>query len=186
MCYDKDTGINDQMNRGGIAMKMTSAQANKMLRQLSEELDALESQDSATRTFLAATVENLEAVRPAYDYAALQEKYAELEGRIRTIKHAMNLFNTSTVVPGFDMTIDAMLVYLPQLSHRKAQLARMKSTLPMERQTGRSSSSLIEYRYANYDIAQAAADFDRVSGLLARAQNALDLVNSTVEFEVDI
>ena len=42
-------------------MKMTSAQANKMLRQLSEELDALESQDSATRTFLAATVENLDA-----------------------------------------------------------------------------------------------------------------------------
>ena len=47
------------------------------------------------------------------------------------------------------------------------------------------SNNIIEYRYANYDIALAESEYKRVSGELAKAQNALDALNNTVVFEVE-
>jgi hypothetical protein len=42
----------------------------------------------------------------------------------------------------------------------------------------------VEYNYSNYDIEQAEADYEKAADELARAQTALDTVNTTVEFEV--
>jgi len=110
----------------------------------------------------------------------------ELERKIRTIKHEINLFNLNQSVPGFDMTVDQMLVYIPQLTARKNKLERMRSRLPRERVQDSYSrnSSLVEYEYSNYDIQQTEADYNKVADELARAQNALDQVNATVTFEV--
>ena len=167
-------------------MKMTSSQANKLIRQLGDELKTLEAREAKTRTFVAATVEDIESVRPEYDYDATQAAIIELENKIRKAKHALNMFNAETVVPGFDMAIDMMLIYLPQLTLRKRRLAHMKAAMPKERKEGYSrSSTIIEYSYANYDIDKANADYLAVSDELARAQTALDLINSTVEFELD-
>ena len=84
------------------------------------------------------------------------------------------------------MTIDQMLVYIPQLSARKRKLEQMKDKLPRERVRGGSfsNSGIIEYTYVNYDLKAVSRDYDKVTDELSRAQNALDLVNSTVEFEV--
>lgn len=168
-------------------MKVTSAQANKLLRQLSDELSTLESREQNTRSFVAATSEDIESVRPEYDYSDTQEKIITLETKIRALKHAINTFNTTTVVPDFDMTIDMMLVYLPQLTHRKSRLARLKNALPKERVDSYSrNSALIEYRYSNYPIEKANEDYLAVVDELSRAQTALDYVNSTVTFDLDI
>ena len=47
-------------------------------------------------------------------------------------------------------------------------------------------SGIVEYEYSNYDIKQAEADYAVVSDELARAQNALDAVNASVTFSVEI
>lgn len=169
-------------------MKVTSAEAAKIMRQLNEQLSALERREANSKTFLAALGEDLESARPAYDYAETQTAIAELQQKIRKVKHAINVFNTTTQVPGFDMTIDEMLVYLPQLSANAGKLSDMKDALPKTREsTGYSrGSNVIDYRYANYDIAAAAADYETASQLLAKAQTALDLVNSTAELELPI
>ena len=168
--------------------KVTSAEAAKILRQLNEQLSALERREANTDTFLAALGEDIESARPEYDYAGTQEAIKALQQQICKVKHAINVFNTVTKVPGFDITIDEMLVYLPQLSSTVAKLSRMKDTLPKTREsTGYSrNSAVIDYRYANYDITQAAADYDAAAQELARAQTALDLVNSTAELELPI
>ena len=44
----------------------------------------------------------------------------------------------------------------------------------------------IEYEYANYDIAQADADYNVVADELAKVQNALDTANATVMFEAEL
>ena len=168
-------------------MKVTSAQANKLLRQLSDELSTLETREQNTRSFVAATSEDIESVRPEYDYSDTQEKIIALETKIRALKHAINTFNTITVIPDFNMTIDMMLVYLPQLTRRKSKLDRMKNMLPKERESHSSrGTQLIEYRYANFDIEQVKADYAVVSDLLSRAQTALDYANNTVEFDLEI
>jgi hypothetical protein len=68
------------------------------------------------------------------------------------------------------------------------KLDQMRSKLPRERvkESFNRGSNIIDYDYANYDIAQAKADYDIVADKLARAQNALDLANTTVLFEIDL
>ena len=169
-------------------MKMTSAQAAKELRKLNDQHEALLAMEKKARTFVISIQEEPESVRPDYDYASRQEELADLEEKIRQLKHAINTFNVSTEVPGFDMTIDQMLVYIPQLTARKKKLDYMRKKLPKERvETGYGrNTNLVEYTYANYDIAAAEADYIKTTDVLSAAQNALDTVNTSVEFEMEI
>ena len=162
-------------------MKCTSAQANKLLKKLNDEYSALLDKEQRSRDFRAAMGEDIESVRPAYDYAKTQARLEELEGAIRRLKHAINRFNTTQVVDGFGITIDEMLVYIPQ----KSKLFEMKSRLPKERveeQYGRQSN-IIDYTYTNYDLAAVEADYEKTSDELSRAQLALDTVNQRDSFE---
>ena len=171
-------------------MKYTSAEANKLLKRLMDEEYALIQQESMRYTFIAATVENIEDVRPVYDFAATQKKIDEYDAAIREVKHAINRFNTTTTVPEFDMKIDEMLVYLPQLKRQKDKLATMFKRLPKNRKGhgyGEKASNFIEYEYANYDIEAAKKLYEEVSDRLVKAQLWLDKVNNDLkEIELEI
>lgn len=166
-------------------MKVTSAQANKLLKQLIEEKYMVRLEELNSIRFTAATVENIEEVRPEYDYETVSEKIREYDRKIRAVKHAINQFNVTSVVEEFGMTIDEMLVYLPQLGERMDALSKMASKPAKVRKETRSTN-LIEYEYANYDVKKAAEDYKKLYELKAKAQTALDTVNSTVMFEIEI
>lgn len=127
-------------------------------------------------------------MRPSYDYAATQAELARLEKTIRQIKHALNIFNTTHIVPGFNMTVDELLVYIPQLTKRKAKLYEMKGRLPKARepQLYGKGGYVIDYRYTNYDSTAVAQDYAAVSEELAKAQTALDVLNNTEIFELEL
>ena len=167
-------------------MKVTSAEANKLLRKLNDERGALLEKEMQNHIFTAATVENTEDARPAYSYAETRERLAALDGQIRRIKHALNRFNLTEELPGFGMTVDQALIYIPQLSERKRRLAQMRLIPEKQRNNVLRTGNLIEYTYANFDPAQADADYTAAADELARVQNALDLVNSTVQFEIEL
>ena len=115
----------------------------------------------------------------------MQQRLAEMEQTIRSLKHAINRFNVTHQVDGFDMTIDEMLVYIPQLTKRKEKLREMRAKLPKERieeQYGRQSN-IIDYAYTNYDLAEVEADYAKATDELTRAQLALDAVNQRETFE---
>ena len=159
-------------------MKYTSAQANKLLKKLNDEYSALLDKEQRSRDFRAAMGEDIESVRPAYDYAKTQARLEELEGAIRRLKHAINRFNTTQVVDGFGITIDEMLVYIPQLTKRKSRLPKER----VEEQYGRQSN-IIDYTYTNYDLTAVEADYEKTADELSRAQLALDTVNQQDSFE---
>lgn len=168
-------------------MRMTSAEAAKLLRKLNEELDNVLLMEEQSREFSAALGEDVESVRPAYDYGMVQKQIEELEARIRQVKHAVSSFNLVQEVPGFEgMTIDQMLVYIPQLSRRKTKLALMQQRLPKQRErvSYGGGSQIIDYSYANYDLEAVRADYEKVSEELSRAQTALDLVNTTEQLDI--
>ena len=169
-------------------MKYTSAEAAKLLRRLNEEHEALLMLESQSASFVAAVSEDVESIRPAYDLAAVQARLAELEAQVRKVKHALNVFNSTHTVPGFDMTVDQLLVYIPQLNRRKTKLRDMAGVLPKTRVRGRSAvnSAVIEYTYANYSVEEARAAADAAADELARAQTALDRVNNTETMEIDL
>lgn len=166
-------------------MQLTSAEAGKWLRKWHNEYRSLLLKESQGREFVAAVSENIEDCRPDYDYSTMQEEMKTLSAKIRQLKHAINIFNSTTVVPGFDMTIDEMLVYIPQLTARQEKLSAMAGK-PERARVDHYQSNIIDYVYVNYDLEEVKADANKVADELARAQLALDKVNSTVTFEVDI
>lgn len=166
-------------------MLYTSAEAAKLLRRLNDDKTSLESQEAQSSTFRAAITEDLDNARPPYNYSQTQSDIDSLEAKIRTVKHAINSFNLSQEVPGFDMTIDQLLVYIPQLTRKKAKLANMAARLPKTREIIRVAG-IIEYSYTNYDVEAAKRDYERVSDELARAQTALDVLNNSIKFEINV
>lgn len=166
-------------------MLYTSAEAAKLLRKLNEEKTAILSNESQSSNFQAAITEDIENARPEYDYVSAQKEIDEIDKKIRKVKHAINTFNLTHEVPGFDMTIDMMLVYIPQLTQKKNKLSAMKDKLPKTREIIRVAG-IIEYSYANYDVEKAKEDYDKVSDELSRAQTALDVLNNSVKFEIEI
>ena len=169
-------------------MKLTSQEAGKLVKKMNEKLQAVLAMEKKSASFLASVGEDLESCRPEYDYASVQKEIEELQSKVRSLRHALNLFNTTHTVPGFDMTIDEMLVYIPQLTKQKEKLDAMKSELPKSRvEPGYgTSTNFIDYKYLNYDVKAVEADYERVSSELSRAQTALDLVNSTESFDIDL
>lgn len=173
-----------------ISLKYTSAQAAKLLRKLKEEHQLLLNEEINDRFFLAATGEDVESLRPSYDFDKTQSALANLEAKIRKVKHAINLFNCSTVVEG--KTIDEILVYLPQLQERRNKLSAMIGR--RDKQRARSSvmsrysgqSAIIDYEYANYDIKKAEEFYRCVCDEISTLQTSLDLANTTGEIEIDL
>ena len=168
-------------------MDFTSASANKYLRRLQDEKDRLLRTEQEVSTYVLAEGETEEP--PAYDYAATRERVAQIDGQARAIRHALHQFNMETVLPNRGITIDEALILLAQLSGRKDRLNSLASRQPKERLSGRflgSNSGSVEYRYANYDVARAEADYRAVSDEIAELQLELDLVNQTEVFAVEL
>ena len=168
-------------------MTYTCAEAAKLLRSLNEELSVLRGREQKSYRFTASIDEDIESARPEYDYQGEQKKQDELAKKIRIVKHAINGFNLKTVIPEFGITIDEMLVYIPQLSEKKRKLTKMAGCLPKERTSDSTyGSKIIEYTYTNYEIADAEADLLRVTEELAKAQTALDQINSSATMEIEL
>ena len=162
-------------------MKYTSAEAGKLIKKLEDEIRRLQENEQKSATFRAASTEDPETLRPAYDFAETQAKIAALQEQLRTAKHAVNVFNTTHTLPGFDgLTIDQALVLLPQLNAQKEKLRMMAARLPKERVLGYN----IDYTIANYDIAAAADAYQEVSARLSALQLALDAANTTETMDI--
>lgn len=167
-------------------MKYTSAEAAKLIKSLNEQRSALATEIIKKSTFPAVMGEDPETVRPEFELAEALRTLEKLEERIRQVKHELNIFNATTVIPEVGMTIDQALIYIPQLSFCKDILAEMARRLPKERDMSPylNSSPIVNYIYANYEIEDAKKELKEVSEKLTQVQLALDRVNSTVTFEI--
>ena len=174
--------------KAGNIMQYTSAQANKLLKKLNDDYTAITKKEDLRKEFLVTLGENVENIRPDYDFSSVYNSLCEIENKIRRVKHALNVFNTKTLIPEFNITIDEMLILIPQLTRQKQKLALMKDKLPkMREQNSYSrSSSLVEYRYLNYDTKQVESEYEKVAAKLSKAQIALDLVNNSCKIDIDI
>ncbi len=171
----------------GVNMRYTSAEASKLLKKLEEEKSNCLNEERDRCIYNCALGEKQEDVKPEYDFSSTQGKLDEIEKSIRIVKHAINMFNTTTIVSEFNMTIDQMLIYIPQLTQKKDRLRRMQSTSPKKRNESMSlKNGVIDYVYTNYDIAEAKKSYEETAETLRKAQLALDKINSIECIEIDL
>ena len=163
---------------------VTSQEANKLLKKLDEEIQSWKILQENNKTFTAATIENKEELRPEFNFFEVQNQIAILEEKVRTIKHAINIFNCTTEIKalGVCMTIDQALVFLPQLTNKKYILGQMKDVPEQRRKT--VNGNIIDYTYRNYSLEDVNSEYDAACDLLTAVQNELNLVNATVKFEI--
>ena len=171
-------------------LKMTSAYASKLLKKLTDERNYLANIENSRNTYFAD--EGTEPVIPDYDYHETKQKISNLNDKIMMIRHAINLSNTTTLLQIGDkeLTVDSVLIRMPQLQAVKERLDDMRKNQQKEltrwRRWRYSIDEKAEIKYANYNIEDAKADYDKISSEIMMMQLALDRHNQTAEFEVDI
>ena len=167
---------------------VTSAEASKMLKKVLEEKNIVLASERQSSVFNASLGEDVDSVRPVYDYEETQKALEFFDRRIRILKHAINCFNAAQTVGDTGMTIDQVLVYIPQLTEMRTRLYDMQNRLPKQRTSvgGIGSNTVIDYRYTNYSVEKAKEDYTRVSDELRKVQTALDVVNTTVKMEIEL
>lgn len=163
-------------------MQLTSAMANKLIKQIREENQKIfyaEQKDSKT-TYIAGE----EPIPSDYSFVATQNLLWENNHKIRILRHAINRFNMETKLKTLGITIDQALVYMAMLTDDKTRLDRLRQAKPLERRTGMGGVS--EYTKRNYDAADVEAAYKSISDTLRTLQLELDEVNLTIPFDVDI
>lgn len=167
---------------------VTSAEASKMLKKVLEEKNILLANERQSSIFNASLGEEAESVRPVYNYEETQRSLEFFNWKIRILKHAINCFNSSQTVGNTGMTIDQILVYIPQLTEMRDRLFDMQNRLPKQRTYvgGIGRNMIIDYCYANYSVEKAKEDYTRISDELRMIQTALDVVNTTVTMEFEL
>lgn len=168
-------------------MDFTSASASKYLRRLQDDKEHLLSTEAETCTYVRAEGEADEP--PAYDYRATRERIDAIDRAVLAVRHALHGFNQRTVLPESGLTIDEALIVLAQLSAKRDRVAELRARQPRERlREGYygGAGAPVEYRYANYDVAEAQADYETLSDQIAALQLEIDLANQTQVFSVDL
>lgn len=169
-------------------MKMTSAYANKMLKQYQEEKEFWNNKERQSCVYTAAVGET--PVVPSYDFIKVSETIKELDAKICKLKHAINLANVTNEVQvgACHMSIDAILVEMAQWNRRKEFLDYLRKQEPkMRKESGFAARNTApEYQYINYDLELVKKEYESVSSYIMEMQLALDHYNQTVEFEVEL
>ena len=135
--------------------------------------------------YVAAVSENERELAPEFDLLAANQKLDELNHTISEIRHARNVFNTTTIVKDTVLTIDAVLVEMAMLEKDMNTFKNLAMAQPKVRNTSFGSNE-IEYKYANFDINDAKSLYEEKRDTLAMLKQKLDYTNSTEVFEINL
>ena len=134
---------------------------------------------------MAVSEGNPEELRPEFDFTATVDGIRSIDEKIRKIKHARNVFNTTTVLPEEKMTVDEALVLMATLNNNYGYFADLGNRQPKTRNRTQYKGE-IEYTYTNYNIGEAKKLAKDMYERILEIQSKLNLVNSTYNFEIDL
>ena len=151
---------------------MTINEIGKKIGDLKTERERLIEKDKKLRVFRASEFEDLEKLRPDYDYEGLQSELDGVEEEIRnlTVK-AISILSTQKVNEFHDMTVLDLLLYLRDLKEKEERLYEMTTHLERERH---ASAHLLEYEYINYDISKVEEDLRKTREELKKVRTFFD------------
>ena len=173
-------------------MKLTSDAASKRLKSLQEDYDILLQEQAAARA-VSMPMEDYRKAKEAgrefkkeFDFCGMQRNLVAVQREIEHLKHSINVFNATTVLPKHNVTIDQALVRMAFLSKRKKVLFEMRAiadvTLPSHRFM---SHEITTAEICAFDQTDAKMEYRSVCDELSALQQELNYVNVTVEFDYE-
>ena len=151
---------------------MTINEIGKKIGDLKTERERLIEKDKKLRVFRASEFEDLEKLRPDYDYEGLQSELDGVEEEIRNLTaKAISILTTQKVNEFHDMTLLDLLLYLRDLKEKEERLYEMTTHLERERH---ASPHLLEYEYINYDISKVEEGLRKTREELEKVRTFLD------------
>lgn len=167
-------------------IQISPAYASKLVKQKNDQVRAILALERETSTTTAYLDEDVSELRGVYDFSETQRQLEALNCDILKLKHAINVFNTTAVLPGLGYTIDAALVRMRMLSVTRDRLAAMMRVQPVIRKSSGYGKAQAEYVYRNYEAKDAEAAYQKTVAELTAIQMALDKANLDTTIEVDI
>lgn len=163
-------------------MKMNSDYANKTISNLQSEISSILQAEENGKTYSYGVSEN--PVVPDYSFSDTQRKLNELRGKIAALRHAINVFNVTTKIRDFDITVDEALGRMSMLYNDKKRLYAMLQ-IPEQNRVRAYGSREADIVNRNFNIEEVQAEYNRVSDELLRIQQAINVANLTIDFDVD-
>ena len=117
-------------------------------------------------------------ILPNYDYTETSGALLEYDDRIRKLKGLLAYANATTIVEGFDMTINEALIYLAQLNARVRRYDYLISFQKLTRKTV-GIDGKIEYTKILYDQEDAGRKLEEAKSEVIQLQMAIDRTNLT-------
>lgn len=164
-------------------MKVNSDYANKMCKKLIEEEKNILHEEAVSRTYSHAPSEK--PTVPQYSFQNTEERLRDVRGKIAALKHAINDFNVKTVLPEYGITVDQALHRMSVMHGDKNRLSEM-CKIPETERVREFGSKDPDIRHRNFDIKDVQEKYDKLCEELMRLQQAINVANLTVTFEVDI
>lgn len=164
-------------------MKMNSDYANKTIRNLQAEVDTILQAESRDKTYSYAVSEKSQI--PHYDFIETQEKLGELRSKIAVIRHAINKFNIEAHLVDSPLTVDEALGRMSLLHVEKKRLYVLLQ-VPEKTREHVYGSKEADYVCRNFNIDDVQKEYDRVCDELMQLQQAINIANLTIEFDVDV
>lgn len=161
-------------------MKMCNSEAMKAVKELEQKKkNILYTEDSRSTV---SYKEGEKKVTTYYDYAATRKAIAEIDGKIRTIKHALAVCNCTAKIDDFDITIGEALVYLAQLNAEYSQLDDLSDRNKLSRRI--TANGVLEYTECLYDPDEVIKEMEELHAKICKLQVAIDRANLTNYIEV--
>ena len=161
-------------------MKMCNSEAMKAIKELEEKKsNVIYTEDYRSKV---SYKEGEGKVLTKYDYAQTRKAVAEIDEKIRKIKHALAVCNCTAVVDDFNMTIGEALIYLAQLNAEYRQLDGLSENDKLSRRI--TANGVLEYTECLYDPEKAMKDCEALHSKICKLQVAIDRANLTNYIEV--
>lgn len=161
-------------------MKMCNSEAMKAVKELEQKKKNLLYTENSRSA--VSYKEGEKKVTTNYNYAETRKAIAEINGRIRAIKHALAVCNCTAKIDDFDITIGEALVYLAQLNAEYSQLDDLSDRNKLSRRI--TANGVLEYTECLYDPDEVMKEMEELHAKICKLQVAIDRANLTNYIEV--
>ncbi|MCH5156875.1 MAG: hypothetical protein J1G02_03240 [Clostridiales bacterium] len=163
-------------------MKMCHSEVIKYIKELESKKHVLLRHESSNCRY---TYQEEDAkIVPEYSYAKTRKAVDLLDTKIRKLRHALAVANTTVMVDEFNVTLGEALVMLAQYQNKCELLEDMSSRQQISQRS--SYSGKMEITCCNYDVVTALKDYENLRLVINRLQVAIDRANLTNYVEVEV